>query len=675
MWIAALMFAGAAGAASAGTACDPAALFARVRAATGGAAWSNVGEIAATGAVTGSGLRGTTRVARDVRTGRGAVHDDLGLVVNGLVFDGRTTWQQDGSLGVHRLDAPFSQRAAVTDGYLRRNGFFRPADDPAAFQCLGVQREGPRRFDVVEVTPKNGRAVRVWIDRASALIDRTVQRDPIVTVTVFYADYRLAGALVLPFEVREDDGDPSDLVVRQLTRYELLPTPRDADFTPPPAPRNQRMLGGARATTVPIETSKGTAVVEASIDGHSPMPFLLDSGGHAIFTAEAARALGLRGSGHGTSGGGGEGKVALQYTRTKTLRVGNAELRGIPFLIIPYDKSFSDRGPGRAPLAGILGVEMFERFAIRIDYAHAALTLTPPETFRYRGPAARVPVVFAADVPLAPAAADGFPGLFQIDTGNAGSSILFNSFLKPHGFFARYGSGVSATGRGTGGTVELTAHRVRRLSIGGYDLDDFITQFAVTRKGAFSSLTEAGNVGFDVLSQFTPTFDYAHSVLYLERRPGAPLPLFNRTGIATTTNSAGGLRITGVLPASPAGEAGLAAGDDVLTANGIPATQISPARMDELGRGAVATQLALRILHGGAERVVTLTLRDILCSTPAPCAPHVEKTAPGALRRTRASGTFRSAPRSGYGRATSRSPSRRRRGSRSRTSSRHGRGR
>ena len=617
-----------------GPPCDAAAVFARVRAATGGAAWSHAGEIVGTGTVTNSGLRGTVRIAKDLRAGRGAEHDDLGVIVYGIVFDGRTTWQQDASRGVHELDAPDSRRAAVTGAYFRRNGFFRPDTDPASFRCHGAE-EGQHAFDVVDVTPRGGRAFEMWIDRATSLVDRTVQHEPTVVLTAFYGDYRTVGTLVLPFEMRLDDGDPRDLVVHRIARYEVRTAPRDGDFAPPPAPRDYGMFGDALATGVPLDVSSGSAVVYASINGHAPMPFLLDTGARAAVTVEAARALGLHGTGRGQGGGGGEGKVGLQFARTKLIAIGNAELRDIPFIIIPYNRSFADRGPGRAPLAGFLGLEIFERFAAQIDYGNATLTLVLPNAFHYRGVGTPVPIVFQADVPLVRASADGHPGLFQVDTGNDSSTVLFGPFLRAHGFLSRYKAGVSATGSGIGGPIPLSAHRLRTLRIAGYDLDDFIVAFSDTKKGAFSSRSEAGNIGFDVLSQFVVLFDFARKTMYVERRANAPVPRFRRVGIGVAPDGEDGLRITGVLPNSPASDAKLAAGDHVLSIDGISAVHMSPAQFLASVRRPVGTRLTMRVNHGGTERTVTLVLRELLCEHPAPCSPRVKKSrAPAGLFRT-----------------------------------------
>ena len=196
------------------------------------------------------------------------------------------------------------------------------------------------------------------------------------------------------------------------------------------------------------------------------MPFILDTGGHAILDTVAARMLGVHATGSGVSGGAGAGTIALQYARVRSIRIGNAELLDQPMLVIPYSYDFYERGR-RVPLAGILGLEWFERYAARIDYIGKRLTLTPLRNFRMSAAATRVPIRFQEDMPLAPAAADGHAGSFGVDTGNAGMLVLYGDFLRRTGLLAKYAGGYTVRGQGTGGANTGRIETLARFSIGG----------------------------------------------------------------------------------------------------------------------------------------------------------------------------------------------------------------
>jgi S1-C subfamily serine protease len=113
--------------------------------------------------------------------------------------------------------------------------------------------------------------------------------------------------------------------------------------------------------------------------------------------------------------------------------------------------------------------------------------------------------------------------------------------------------------------------------------------------------------------------------MYLERRANAPVPRFRRVGIGIAPDGAKGLLITGVLPNSPASDAGLAVGDHVLTVGGI-AAHMTAAQFLASVRGPVGARITMRVSHGGTERTVTLVLRELLCEHPAPCSPRVKKS-------------------------------------------------
>jgi len=539
--------------------CRPDAVFAAVRSATGGDRWNAVGGIIGDGDASAAGLQGPAHVSIDVRTGRSAERADLPFVHETRVYDGRTQWIVNGEDGVHPLDAPDAAAGARTDAYLARRGYFSPATDPADFACLDEGADGARHFDVVRVTPHNARPVDVWVDQQTHRIARTVQRTPTVSEITTYADYRDVDGIALPFlrTTADDDGSGAETV--RFVNYHVVPHARDSDFIRPPEPTNFRMNGGATSTTVPISLDNGILSVLATVDGKGPFPFILDTGGHAILTLDTLATLGLSAVGKSESGGGGEGKTAVQFAQSRSIRIGDAELLGIPMTVLGiHGDELGPHPAGAPPLAGILGLEVFERFAVRVDYIRKTLTLTPLRTFRYHGSGVPLRLVFQQDAPLVDAQADGYDGLFMIDTGNSGTTILIGHFLEQHGFFDRYHDGIASTGGGTGGVVHASTQALDRLTIAGQTLHNFPASFVVQQRGSFSSLTEAGNIGTAVLSQFTPTFDYRDETIYFERENGAPIAPQSRAGFSYS-QTADGMTIGTVLPQSAAAVAGLTA--------------------------------------------------------------------------------------------------------------------
>jgi len=318
--------------------------------------------------------------------------------------------------------------------------------------------------------------------------------------------------------------------------------------------------------------------------------------------------LGLQGSGAGVSGGAGSGTIALQYTRVATVRIGSAELLDQPFLVIPYPYSFYERGQN-VPLAGILGLEWFERYATRIDYTGRTLTLTPLASFPHHERGTAVPIRFQEDMPLVRASADSRAGSFGIDTGNAGMLILYGDFLRRSGLFAKYTTGYTVRGEGTGGGNTGRKQRLASLVIGGYDLKNLDADFTQMKTGSFSSWTEAGDAGLTVLSRFTPTFDYANQRLFLDSvlHPLTIPP--NRSGLGFTKNEPNAIEVVSVRPNSAASALGILAGDRIIAVNGKSARDLSSADFLDVVTAPAGTPVQLRIVHGTATSDIRLILR------------------------------------------------------------------
>jgi hypothetical protein len=591
--------------------CRATQILTQMRSATGAGNWAGIAETSAYGRVVTSGLRGTGRFDNDVVRGRSALRFNVAVMGSeAQVYDGSTVWSQDISGGVRPYDSPYARKQSITDAYLARRGYFNQSD-PATLTCLGKRLDGGRSITVIRVQPSGGSPADLAIDAQTHLLTSVTERAPLEMSIVTYADYRTIGGVVLPFSLSSGTkADRSADYSVAVTRYALRHSARDTDFAKPIPPANARIVGGSASTAIPMKLEGRQLLVWASINGLAPMPFILDTGGHAILTSAAAKAMNLSGLGAGTSSGAGTGTISTQYARVKSIRIGNAELLDQPMLVIPYPYSFYERGKN-VPLAGIIGLEFFERFVTRLDYGERTVTFTSPSAFRYRGHGTTVPFTFESepDMPMVEAAADGHPGLFGIDTGNAGILILFGDYLRHTGILTRYAPGILLIGLGTGGTNTGRLQTLARFAIGASSLTDVASNFTQMTSGAFSASTQAGNMGLSILSRFIPTFDYARQVIHLDppTRPTAFSP--NRGGLGFVKNEPDAFDVILVTPRAPAASAGIVIGDHIVGVNGKPASAYSSADLFDLIAQPAGTELRLRVQHAGTTRDTTIVLR------------------------------------------------------------------
>lgn len=594
----------------AGGACHASELLARVRQRTVGERLAAVGELRAAGSVTTSGLSGQATFGDDTRTGRYFRRFDVALMGRSAeVFDGTTLWSQDISGGVHARDAAFPRALAITNAFLARRRYLE-APDPraAAVSCRPPQTDGGRSLTVVRVRPANGIPADLAIDAGTGTLIRVAERLPLTTAVTTYGDYRRVDGMLLPFSIASGTlSQPANGFRFAVSHYAISRRANAVDFAPP-APRNPAvMLASRTSTTVPMMLEGHQLMVWARINGHAPLPFILDTGGHAILTTGSARALGLAANGHGESGGSGSHTTGVQYARVRSIRIGDAEIRDQPMLVIAYPYAFYERGK-RTPLAGIIGLEWFERFAARLDYGDRQVTFTPLSSVRAHRRGSAVPLRFQDDMPLVSAAADGHTGTFGVDTGNAGSLILFGTFLRKHGFLERYARGRTLIGHGTGGSNSGTRQTLRSLRIGGHVLHDTPAYFTQMRSGSFSSWTEAGNIGYTVLSRFVPTFDYARGVMELQASTSVrPLPI-NRSGIRVSKNVPDAFDVDAVEPGSAGATSGISAGDRIVAVNGRPADDFSRADFVTLTEQPSGTIVRLRVERRGRPQDVRMRL-------------------------------------------------------------------
>ncbi len=579
---------------------------AKAREAAGGAAWRRNAALVADGAVEVAGLHGRWSRREDLRDGRWSVTTDVGVFRSAEGFDGRTRWRQDPSGGVHALNGAFATIASATDAWLARRGWLRPDGDGASFAARPARSDGGRSFAVVEATPRGGQPVELWFDMTSHLLDRTVRTMPISTLTVRYGDYRRVGGRMLPFTIESRESGSSDVEAVHVERW-TIPASIDRAAFAAPMPPNDATLDGE--TTVPLEID-GLVTVDATLNGQT-FAFILDTGGHDIITPEVAKSLGVQPVGAGATGGSGPGELAQQYVRIDRLEIGSAALRDQHFYVIPFQYGTIERG-ARPPLAGLLGLEIFERFAVRIDYPAKRLTLRAFDSVREPRKGRAVAITFDDDMPLLDGRIDGIEGLFALDTGNSGTTVVQPVWARKHGLAERLKRGIETVSYGAGGASPNWASRAHSLELAGARLQRPVVRYAEDSAGAFSSRTEAANIGTDVLSNFVLDFDYRASTLWLDYQPGYVPPPFNRSGMRTVKEDAATFRVALVAAGSPAAVAGIARDDRIVAVDGTPASRMSGRDLANKLVQPVGTEITLALRRNDDERIVTLKLAELL---------------------------------------------------------------
>ncbi|MGB8150471.1 MAG: PDZ domain-containing protein, partial [Candidatus Cybelea sp.] len=169
--------------------------------------------------------------------------------------------------------------------------------------------------------------------------------------------------------------------------------------------------------------------------------------------------------------------------------------------------------------------------------------------------------------------------------------------------------GYTVHGVGTGGSNTGRLETLARFAIGGHEISGLLADFTQMTTGAFSSWTEAGDLGLSVLSHFTPTFDYANQTLYLEPLAHPLIIPRNRSGIGFTKNGPDAIDVVAVRPNSAASALGIVAGDQILTVNDTAARDLSAADFVAIVTGRAGRVLRLTVRHGTTTRKVELMLR------------------------------------------------------------------
>ena len=593
---------------------DAGAVFARYKAASGGAHWDAVHSLQSDGTLSAGGLKGTFHQTEDLLTGRSSDSYEIGPVDGADGFDGQRAWSRSPGGEVAVLDDPDAVRNARSDAWLNALAYWYPQRGHASYGNVETHEFDGKRYDVVEATPDGGNPVVLWFAADTGLLARSVRKMGGDTVTTSFDDYRAVDGVRVPFHVGDDATDaagrtdPRNHHEVQFDRIATNVAIADSVFAVPAMAATARIDDPSGAASVPFDLVNNHIYVDGTVDG-KPARFLVDTGGSNLLTPAAARKFGLASEGRMTANGAGENPTDLAFARGKQVRVGDATLANPVFYVIDLGDLPQIEG---VPLDGLVGYEMFRRFDVRIDYAKKALTMFDPKRFVPPPGAAVLDFKLAGTIPEVSGTLDGVPVLLTVDTGSRDSLTMSSPFVRAHDLVAKYNAAPEAvTGWGVGGAARGRPARFGTLKLGALAIDGIAGDLFVGNKGAFTDPNVAGNLGGGVLHRFTVTFDYANRKIYLAPNAAFGKPdAFDRSGL-WLFNDGDALKIVDVADRSAAQKAGLRLNDRIISIGDEAIGRRSLTQWRERLRTLpVGTDLAIRFMRDGKEQSVDLVLAD-----------------------------------------------------------------
>ncbi len=358
-------------------------------------------------------------------------------------------------------------------------------------------------------------------------------------------------------------------------------------------------------------TADDRIMVPVRVDDHKTFEAEFDSGGDLILQPATVAALALATEGRSKQSGGGEGSTFATNGRVGRLALGSALIDGLSFLSFPFAPDQPDKM--------LVGLEILQRFVVRLDFDRDIMTLTRPTAFRDRGDGAVVPFQFQDNQPEGRGSIDGIAALLTIDTGDAGSLGIIAPFARRYGLVARYQADIPYSGRAIGATNGVWARkRAGTVAFDGDDgrpvaqVDQPVTRISLQHTGFDADREVSANIGLGILRQFNLTFDYARQRIILEpNHLHGRRDVFNRAGLRLARRGSA-WSVTAVHPGSPAAEAGLKPGSMVSRIDGQTAETLGPEGLWSKLLAPVGTKLDLQVDGPAMRKHAVLILRDLL---------------------------------------------------------------
>ncbi|MEA5427186.1 aspartyl protease family protein [Arcicella lustrica] len=380
-----------------------------------------------------------------------------------------------------------------------------------------------------------------------------------------------------------------------------------------------------KISVIPFELHANLVIVPIRINNSDTLRFILDTGVSSIIVTDSkvAEKQGMLYSRNVKIAGVGVGNdLEAGIVIDNTIKMGDVIGYRQNIVVLKNDILKLSEFVGK-PIHGIIGYDLFNRFAVTIDFSVNQIVLENPEHYKYKtSKGQRFPITIEENKPYLDAVElvngdQTVPIKVLLDTG-AGHAISievnkkFNIQLPPKVVKAQLGRGLS-------GIINGNLGRLPKIKFGKYELNNVVASFPDSssyhlKPTNFSE--RQGNIGCEFLRRFKVTFNYRDKYVVLKpinRRMKEPFE-HNMSGMELLASGSDyhEFLIERIIENSPAHLAGLQQGDRVIFINNKSYKDISITDIYKIFQKGEGKPISMVVKRGQEVIFTTVNLKRLI---------------------------------------------------------------
>jgi hypothetical protein len=376
-----------------------------------------------------------------------------------------------------------------------------------------------------------------------------------------------------------------------------------------------------RRTAFNFELINNLVVIPLTLNGNTPLRFILDTGvRNTLLTNRAGQLIRPEDAQTVQVAGAGQNRNIKAYL-VKDVTVSLPGITGSNMNIVVLEEDYLELSKHLGTeVHGIIGYDFFSSFVVRIDYTNKRIIVFDQDRFRPRKSHTPLPIRIEQGRPYAQAS------LKQMHNDQMSVSLLIDSGAS-HGLMLERDSDErielpdetieTIVGWGLGG--ELSGHlgRIEDFELAGFEFENMLSSFTESYSDPrlFERIGRRGSLGGELLSRFTTTYDYENKLLYLHKNYHFKRHFeFNLSGIDLVAEGPNfkAFRIIHVIKGSAAEAAGLKTGDIILRINGNYAANTNLSEINSTLRLRPGHRISLLVYRHGEFETIRFKLQRLI---------------------------------------------------------------